>query len=53
MVDLDTHTIVSYRDMVKSPVLAPCNICFLKTINYIEAQKYLFVINWPYLFLTR
>ena len=26
-------------------MLAPCNICFLKTINYIEVQKYLLVIN--------
>ena len=27
------------------PVLAACTICFLKTINYIEVQKYLFGIN--------
>ena len=26
-------------------MLAACNICFLKTINYIEVQKYFFGIN--------
>ena len=30
---------------LKRSVLAPCNFCFLKTINYIEVQKYLFGIN--------
>ena len=30
--------------MVRS-VLAACSICFLKTINYIEVQLYLFGIN--------
>ena len=32
-------------DGLKSSVLAACNIFFLKTINYIEVQKYLFGIN--------
>ena len=26
-------------------MLAACSICFLKTINYVEVQKYLFGIN--------
>ena len=30
---------------LKRSVLAPCNTCFLKAINYIEVQKYLFGIN--------
>ena len=30
---------------LKTSVLAPCNIRFLKTINWIEVQKYLFGIN--------
>ena len=30
---------------LKGSVLAAWNICFLKTINLIEVQKYLFDIN--------
>ena len=30
---------------LKRSVLTACSICFLKTINYIEVQKYLFGIN--------
>ena len=30
---------------LKRSVLAACNIFFLKTINYIEVQKYLFGFN--------
>ena len=41
---------------VKWSVLAASNICFLKTIDCIEVQKYLFAINglnnWNYLAST-
>ena len=41
-----TVTIVSLgTNGLTRSVLAACNICFLKTINYIEVQKYLFGIN--------
>ena len=37
---------MSFRDnRLKRSVLAACNIYFLKTINYIEVQKYLFGTN--------
>ena len=32
-------------DGLKSSVLGPCNMCFLKTIIYLEVQKYLFGTN--------
>ena len=42
-----THTVVSFRDsgVIMVSVLAACSNNFLKTINYIEVQKYLFGIN--------
>ena len=49
MVDCDTRYCELLRtDVLKRlllAVLAACNVCFLKTINFIEAQKYLFGIN--------
>ena len=47
MIDFDTHYCEPLgTNGLKRSVLAACNICFLKTINYIKVQKYfIFEIN--------
>ena len=45
IVDFDTQLWALGTNGLNRAELAACNICFLKTINYIKVQKYLFGIN--------